>query len=259
MLFFKKKKKVETPAEGKGFVPVDRVKELQAKGFTEIEIIDMLRREGFSPKEIDQALIDALKKGVSAKPKTQEKPPELPTLEELTPPKKELSEPPKPSITQPVQTPAPKPPPVPQSKEVAPPQPTLPPVQAPPAPAPAIPEQSLPEEYYYPESYTTEEYIDYIVKEKTSEINEKLNEFMLKYKELSSKINELNERLAEISKSKGTEQELISTKIDSFKEMMNDIDTRLQSLEKAFKETLPALIEGVRALSEIVQRMKKEA
>lgn len=249
MLFFKKKEKAETPTEGKGFVPVDRVKELQGKGFTEIEIIDMLRREGFSPKEIDQALIDALKKGV-AKPKTSEELPELPTLEELAPPSTEKPEPPRPSVPQPVQAQAPRP---------APPQPALPPVQAPPMPTPAVPEQSLPEEYYYPESYTTEEYIDYIVKEKTSEINEKLNEFMLKYKELSSKINELNERLVEISRSKGTEQELISTKIDTFKEMISDVDTRLQSLEKAFKETLPALIEGVRALSEIVQRMKREA
>ncbi len=42
-------------ALGKGFVPVNRVKELSGKGFSEPEMIDVLRREGYSAEEIDRA------------------------------------------------------------------------------------------------------------------------------------------------------------------------------------------------------------
>jgi hypothetical protein len=35
------------------------------------------------------------------------------------------------------------------------------------------------------------------------------------------------------------------------------METRIAGLEKAFKDALPALIESVRALSDVVQRMKK--
>jgi hypothetical protein len=40
---------------------------------------------------------------------------------------------------------------------------------------------------------------------------------------------------------------------------MNEVNMRMASLEKAFKETLPALIESVRSLSDLVQRLKREA
>ena len=55
------------------------------------------------------------------------------------------------------------------------------------------------------------------------------------------------------------EQQQIITKVEGVGEGMEDITTRLSSLEKAFKETLPALIESVRALSDLVQRMKRES
>ncbi|MDI6798959.1 MAG: hypothetical protein QMD12_03140 [Candidatus Aenigmarchaeota archaeon] len=233
MLFFKKKK--PEVFVGKGFVPLDRVKELHSKGFTELEIIDMLRREGFSPEEIDRSLTEALKTGI-----TEARHAELPS-----PPVLEL-----PKIAEPTPTP-PRPPHAPAALPA--------PAQAPPVQAPAVPEPSLPQEYYYPEAYTTEEYVDYIVKEKTSELSEKLNEFMLKYKELEKKISDLHERLSEVSETKFSEQQLIATKIDSFREVVSDVNIRLTSLEKAFKETLPALIESVRALTDLVQRIKREA
>jgi hypothetical protein len=40
------------------------------------------------------------------------------------------------------------------------------------------------------------------------------------------------------------------------KDLIEEMNVRLESLEKAFKETLPALIESIRALSELTQRLK---
>jgi hypothetical protein len=121
----------------------------------------------------------------------------------------------------------------------------------------AVPETSLPDEYY--EGYPTEEYIDYVIHENMNEINRRINGFSVRQKELESRIIELNEQLKDVSKVRTGEQQQIMSKMDSFTETVNDANMRTANLEKAFKETLPALIESVRALSDLVQRMKREA
>ncbi len=200
MILFKKKKPEEI--KGKGYIPVERVRDLSSKGFSEIEMIDVLRKEGFSPEEIDKALTEALKESVEVKEETPF------TAEE----KKEM---------------------------------------------PELPETSLPEEYY--QGYATEEYLDYLVSEKMASVSEKVNEFNLKFQELENKIAAIHAQINEITKLRVEGQESIISKIDSLKESISEIEVRLGSLEKAFKETLPALIESVRALSDLVQRLKREA
>lgn len=213
-LTFLKKKEPEVML-GKGFVPVDRVKEMSSRGFSEPEIIDVLRKEGFSAEEIDRALTQALSTTITgeAKPMVKEEP-KLPKFEEII-------------------------------KEASSPQ------------APVAPETSLPPEYYAP--YPTEEYVDYIVQTRLSEVNEKISEFSLKYSELEKRIMQINEQLTELLKTRTSEQQALLNRIDSFKENIEDLNVRFAGLERAFKETLPALIESVRALSDLVQRLKKEA
>src|SRR3972149_3615109 len=99
--FFKKK----TPVSGKGMVPTDRAKELTSKGFSEIEVIDILRKEGYSAEEIDKALTQAVKFGVTAEAPSQtaqSSSEKLPTLEEIapTPLKAEMPEMPETSLPQ---------------------------------------------------------------------------------------------------------------------------------------------------------------
>ncbi len=65
--FFGESKKAEESA-GRGYVPTDRVRELTGRGFSELDTIDVLRREGFSPDEIDKALTQTLKEGVTGNP-----------------------------------------------------------------------------------------------------------------------------------------------------------------------------------------------
>jgi acyl carrier protein phosphodiesterase len=122
---------------------------------------------------------------------------------------------------------------------------------------PTMPETSLPEEYY--QGYPTEEYIDYVVQERTQDIAERMNEFVIRNKELESRIMEMNERIRDLGKIRSGDEQQVVSKIEGLSESMTDINTRMANLEKAFKETLPALIESVRALSDLVQRFKREA
>jgi hypothetical protein len=201
----------------KGFVPIDRVRELASSGFPESDIINTLREEGFSASEIDKALTQALKIGVTGEPKKEEREkseegPKLPKLEDISPPEKPET--------------------------------------------PGVPETPLPEEYYAPD-YSTEDYIDYIVESRLNEVKDNVNQFNIKYQELEKRIGLISKQLNEMARLKTSEQETLLNKIDSFKESIEGFNTRLAGLERAFKETLPALIESVRALSGLVQRFKK--
>ncbi|HDM05724.1 MAG TPA: hypothetical protein ENG34_00415 [Candidatus Aenigmarchaeota archaeon] len=205
---------------GKGFIPTDRVKELSEKGFSEPEIIDVLRKEGFSADEIDRALTQALKIGVTGEP---EAPTKLPTIEDLqasTPEEKPRDEMPTPQV-------------------------------------PEVPERSLQYPEYYP-GYGTEEMVEAIVRERMGEMEQTLSEFRAKYAELERKIANLHHQLSILSKSKSEFEQLLISKLDAQKDTLDDVNARLSSLEKAFKEALPALIESVRSLSDLVQRFKKE-
>lgn len=220
---------------GRGSVPVDRVREMTSKGFREVDVIDRLRREGYSPEEIDRALTQTLKQGVSEPmsgpaptfPPRQQGAPGgfdmgpggLPTMEQLS------------------------------SQMQAPAQPLQ--------PLPSMPETSLPQEYY--ESYPTEEYIDYIVQEKMEDMENYINQFSTRYGEIERRIETIRDQIEEISRSRVDELQQMMAKMDEFKDALEEVGTRIGSMEKAFKDTLPALIESVRALSDLVQRMKREA
>ena len=207
-LSFLKKKK---PA-GIGKIPIERVKELSVHGFSEPEIIDVLRKEGYSPREIDQALTEALKSNVTKEKKTEPtNEPVLPTLEQINQPKKL-----------------------------------------------EMPEQPLPEEYYQYSAEDYANYIDSLIQSRVSEVSDTLTKLSMKYQELEKKIAEINQEVKELSKTKSSEQVELLKRIEGFRDSINDINTRVGGLERAFKETLPALIESVRTLSDLVHRIKRE-
>lgn len=211
-------------AKGKGSIPVERVRDLTGRGFSEVEVIDVLRKEGYSPQEIDAALAQTLKFAATAPSQLQQQTIEYPKSEPALPTLEEI---------------------MPKTQQQA----------------PQIPETSLPQEYYqsYQQNYPTEEYVDYVVQARMGEINQKLTEFSVKAQEIERRIQEVSDRINEIMSLRNAEQTQILSKIETFKEGVGDIETRIGGLEKAFKETLPALIESVRALTDLVQRLKREA
>ena len=68
---------------------------------------------------------------------------------------------------------------------------------------------------------------------------------MARYADVERKMAQIHEQLNSLSRAGTTDQQLLLSKIDSFKETIDDVSARVNSLEKAFKETLPALIESV--------------
>lgn len=219
MIKFFGKSKEESPI-GKGTVPTDRVRDLSGKGFSEPEIIDVLRKEGYGAEEIDRALTQTLKLGITGGPV---RPTGLPTLEDI------------------------------QAQQVQPFAATAEPVM------PQMPERSLTyPQQAYPPGYGTEELVESIVHEKMGEVDQKLNEFREKYAALERNISDLHHQLSVLSKGRSEAEDKILNKIESFKETLNDMNSKISSLDKAFKDALPALIESVRSLSDLVHRFKKE-
>jgi len=204
------KKKEEEVSMGKGFIPIDRVRELSDKGFSEPEIIDVLRKEGFGAEEIDRALTQVLKIGVTGQPEE----PELPTMEDL------------------------------QSEETD--QYPL---------TPQMPEQSL---NYPQQDYGAEELVESVVQEQMGEVQQRFSELSTKQASLERSIANLHHQLSVMSQGKSQTEQSIIAKLDSLKDSLEDMNGRLSSLEKAFKDALPALIESVRSLTDLVQRVRKE-
>jgi hypothetical protein len=123
---------------------------------------------------------------------------------------------------------------------------------------PQMPERPLEYSQAYPE-YGTEELVESIVHESMGEVDDKFQEFRMKQADLERRMTDLHHQMNIISKGRSQADQAIINKLDSFKDLMTDIDARVSSLDKAFRETLPALIESVRSLSDLVQRFKREA
>jgi len=219
-----KKEPEKGPKMGKGFVPTDKVKELSGRGFSEPEIVDALRKEGFDSTEIDRALTQSLKIGVTGEPE-KENESRIPTLQDL---QSQSS----PSFA---------------SQEPAEPM------------GPQMPESMQYQQQYYPQQeYGTEELIESVVHERMGQVDQKLMEMKAKNLALERSLSDLHNQLTTMSKGRSQTEQTIITKIEVFKESLDEMAAHLSSLEKAFKEALPALIESVRALTELVNRVKKE-
>ena len=215
------KKKEHPPA--KTYLPMERVQELAGRGFSEPEMIDVLRKEGYPPETIDTALTQSIKMNVAAEQPRQQQPAQQ---------------------FQPQQSSADQ---LPTLEELA-----------PKAEMPQMPEAPLPQEYYQ-QQYPAEDYIDYVVQSRVSEVNEKLNEFSIRYQELGKRVDGIFQQLNQLVETRSSENQQILNRIDGLSETTVEVNTRMGSLEKVFKDTLPALIESVRALSDLVQRMKRES
>lgn len=139
-------------------------------------------------------------------------------------------------------------------------QPGLPAFGQPQPQAPQIPQIPEPSLQYpqTPEGYGTEELVESIVHEKMADIDEKLAEFRVKHADLERNISNLHHQLLILTKGTSQTEQTIVAKLDSLKDSLIDINARMSSLEKAFKDALPALIESVRSLTDLVQRFKKE-
>ena len=82
-------------------------------------------------------------------------------------------------------------------------------------------------------------------------------EFSEKQKEIENAIANLNEKIEEFHKSKAYEYEKILNEIRSLKEIIDNLSLKVEATNKTIKELLPSLVESVRLLGEIAQKIKQ--
>jgi DNA-binding transcriptional MerR regulator len=185
---------------------VPKILQMADSGMAEGEIVSHLKAEGYAFEEIDAALAEALKSGVSGRP---------PQAETFHPPQPELH-------------------------------------------APSLQQQILP-----PHQLTQDE----IIEKKFEEIeeitealvDEKMEKIMQKVVLNKDIMNALKEKLEALTKAVTSTQETITSIKKQMEENRNEteakfteIDPRMNSLEKAFRDVVPSIVDSIRELKEIV-------
>ncbi|MEM5828347.1 MAG: hypothetical protein QW197_02485 [Candidatus Aenigmatarchaeota archaeon] len=233
MVLFGSKKETKV---GKGEIPVEKVKNMLNRGFSEIEIIDQLRKEGYSPEEIDKALTQAVTEIKSVKqtietPQTQQ----TQTLAQPSFQANTLQ-----SYSQAFQSQ---------------PQPQIQQIQ--PQPVQNVPKETTQSELLENIDYVSlEEYINYLIRERINELNKRLIEVNLKFKEMEEKILAIKEEVEKVTKENKEDFSKILNEIRLNRDNINDLAIKVDTLNKTLKELLPSLVESVRLLGEIVQKLK---
>jgi hypothetical protein len=242
------RKKAEEPK--KIYIPVDLVLNYASQGFSESEIISRLQTQGFASEHIDKAIRMALKEristsGIEAPQQTQ---PALPQPTEPT------------SFYGPSHSPIIERRPTPLGY---PPERIVSPEEAmPPSLGAKTSFTFEPKQVREPESpveeITVEELIEGIVTEKWKEFEERLMDFEKRDLQLQAEIEDMRKKFKEIDVSLGEREKGLTGKMDDFGGSMENIEGRIGSIEKIFKEVLPELTENIKAMSDFVEKLKEE-
>ncbi|NIO23167.1 MAG: hypothetical protein GTN38_04045 [Candidatus Aenigmarchaeota archaeon] len=259
-----------SPSRPRG-VPTAEVQALSSRGVAEPDIISTLRREGYGISEIDQAMKEALKGRVTPEGPPAPAGPPAPREPPAGPP-----EPFEPEPLPPAGPPPTEPPRTPIRREES-------PVPSPLGEFAGVPKgedfleredpsmkgPEFPEEEFPPpptrrrrtkgiDRREIEELTEVVVDERLRGLDEKFNTIQSQFQRTNSKINALYEEISNLKSSKGGEVKGIGEKIDSYKQDMNELNGRIESMERALKDSLSPMLESLRSLSETVKMLKKK-
>lgn len=280
MMFFGKKPKKRQQRE----IPVDIVRNLASKGMSEPEIVSVLRKQGYSPYEIERALSIALKSTVTGVSQPQRFPQQIPSPKEY-PPLEQKAEP-----QQIQQYPATAPQFTPSSPaETFTQKPNLPEFHTVPIPSqkeeteplftfektPALfsekkekPEISEPLEKfeekesveYHPSTpeVTLEEIIEGILADKWTDFEETIERLRRRDDELQKQIIEIRKEIDSIKDAMRKSEESFMAKLEEHGNQVANIEVKIGSIEKVFKEFLPELTESMRLVTEALEKTKKK-
>ncbi|MFH0890198.1 MAG: hypothetical protein V1836_03615 [Candidatus Aenigmatarchaeota archaeon] len=219
-----KKKPQET---GRGEAPVNKVVSMSNQGLHENDVSSNLKQEGYSEPEIHSAMMTAVKEGV----------------------------------TQQRQQPAQQQQPEFQAPE---PEPTgydFPVENQEPQPAPEW-EPSMPEMGTIPVALSgtpgateIEEVVEAVVEEKWKQLEFRIDAIEKRFDAVNERLHDIDLQMRTIKESSHFATGGIEGKIDQYRENIDQIDARIGSIEKAFKETLPSMIESVRSVNDTLQKM----
>ena len=234
------------------YIPVDMVMNYSSQGMSEPEIISRLQAQGFAPEHIDKALRIALKeKVISGAPPTPmemtEPAPEAPMptpfgvaetptghmpMGEVTRRPMPIGYPPERIIQNPIEQPVPQ-----QDFE-------QPQVQRP----EAQPTTEI----------TVEEIIEAIIAERWKDFEERLNNFEKKDLQLQNQIEDIRKKIGNVENLLEVKEKTMISKLEEFGGSMENIEGRIGSIERVFKDFMPELTTNIKTMSDLVERMKKE-
>ncbi len=241
-------------------IPTDEVRALSSRGVPEPDIIRTLRREGYSTNEIDQAMKEALRSRVSGEPyrppgeygeETLGGPTEAPPPREEIPgdlgyPTTEAAgEPglPPPSFEPPPREPAF--PEAPRGEDFLRPPPGMP------APPPRRPRGGV-------ERKEIEELAEVIVEEKLRGMKERLKTVDIQFQQIGRKMEAISGEINRMRSEKSGDVKGIEEKIDGYSKHIDELNGRMESMEKAFKDSLSPMLESLRSLSDVVKSLKQK-
>lgn len=225
--------------------PVDDVRQLSRDGYSEEEITDILRDEGYSFGQINEALNQAVRESVGGQPPPEGGGPAPEGPWRGGPPEE-----------QPMQGP-------PQGGGMGGPPPAEPAQQPQPpaaggggrgqmarAPDVDVSGTGLSEE--------VEEMIEIIVKEHFTEVEDEFANVYTEIDELAAKLDAVTQQLQEIEIRGDEDEKEFIQKVDEIEEYIQQEQSQLGGMERAFEQVLPSLVENVRELSELVKEMKQD-
>ncbi len=127
------------------------------------------------------------------------------------------------------------------------------------APAPEQPLEQNVLEMSEDEEIGLEELVEEIVEEKWRESMQELKDIEKAVVQLQDQVRFINERIKHVQKDTEEKKGELKNLIEESSAHIENIESRVGSVEKAFKEFLPSLTENVRSLSGIVDKMKKKS
>ena len=247
-------------------IPTDEVRAWSSRGMSEPDIIRNLRREGYATGEIDQAMKEALRNRVSGnfynKPMVNEygeaslgpPPEEAPEREQiprnLAYPGADMADD---DITPPpYDTPA---------EQREPQYPDMPEGDYFNEPAPRRPAPAMrgPQQRGGVDRREIEELAEVIVEEKLRELKERFKAVDMQFQQVNRKVESISDEMNRVRMEKSNEVKGIEDKIDGYSRNMDEINGRMESMEKALKDSLSPMLESMRSLADLVKSMKEKS
>ena|SRR3989338_4977549 len=236
-------------------IPVDEVQRLAAAGRNEREIITTLRSQGYSNEQISKALNRVLKFTVGGDITPSGPAP-------MAAPARALPQPPRqPAYPQgpPGPPQAPRPP---QSMFGSAPEQQQFTVQSPmeqyaPREMEQLPSGGNVIDMTAQEEVALEELVEEIINEKWKDVEAHLAELDRLYGAVMERLDVLEQKFNDVMEKHNDEKTELKDMLTETTDHLQGLEGRIGSVERAFKDFLPALTDNVRALSKIVEQVKQ--
>ncbi len=106
-----------------------------------------------------------------------------------------------------------------------------------------------------PTATEVEEVVEAVVEEKWKQLEFRLDAIEKRFDAVNERLHDVDLQMRTIKESGNVASGGIEGKLDQYHDNLDQIDARIGSIEKAFKETLPSMIESVRSVNDSLQKM----